>query len=183
MFPETFPQLLCTVVIEIVVEAIVFTVMGWYYLWHVPRKPYCLILRKEEGILHVIAKLLINDKKETVTYGKHAYVLNRAKTAYWSSHGKTVLLFVEGSAEPIQIENYKFSSDADSGKLHLLVKKATVKQLVEASKQATPFVVSVVLMVLIAAVSFMVGVFVAPYITPHVTSKTAMAVFSWLRNL
>jgi len=153
--------------IELLTEGTVLSVLGYYYGYWRPRQPYVLILRREQDVLAKAKQKLVKLKDEDVSFGNHSYHLNWRKCAYLSEHGKPVLVFLEGSTEPINYEDTKFNGEHDSGKFNLLAEKKVIKQLVEASKQTTPFATNLVLLILVGAVCFMIGVFVAPYITSH----------------
>ena len=177
-----FDLFIWIIIIELISVFSVSGVLLFYFGYLRPRKPCALILRKEQDVLAKVTTKYLSLKDDTTGFGSHRYNLDWQKCAYLSNHGKPVLVFIEGSTEPIQYQNPQFDEKHDSGKLELLVGKKTIKQLVEASKQTTPFGFSVVLIILVGIVGFMIGIFVAPYITPHTATKI-VAWFSWLKSL
>jgi len=173
------------IIIELISVFSVAAILLFYFCYLRPRKPYALILRREQDVLAKVKTKYLSLKDDTTSFGSHRYNLDWQKCAYLSNHGKPVLVFIEGSTEPIQYQkNSRFEVKYDSGKFELLAGKKVIKQLVEASKQTTPFGFSIVLIILVGIVGFMIGIFVAPYITPHTGTATKMvAWFSWLKSL
>jgi hypothetical protein len=172
--------LLCSIISEI----ITFAGVLYVWVWWLPRRPYALILRKEQDVYAIASKNYLKGSSKTTSYGDHTYNVDWERCAYLSGHQKPVMLYVEGHTEPVQLSDVQFTEKTDTKKLNLLVKHEVIKQLVEASKPVIPFTTNIIMFVLIGAVCLMIGIFIAPMVSPQ-QEKTATAIYEgvkiWLK--
>jgi len=148
------------------VEYVALAIMLWYYSWHLPRQPYALILRRAQNGYLLIQKVILNATKESFNYGTHSYIVDWNLTAFLSQKGKPVLIYVEGKGLPIRLcPKLKIDEEESSGKLHMILGKETIRQLIEATK-TTLNTTNLLMLIMCLIGGFLIGLFISPYLLP-----------------